>query len=128
MLSEQRLQKEHEGKVTRLRVWQKKLEARLTDVLNEVKEFQKKERMSEAQKYVDALDEIQAKIHGFLEEVVARELFKYHITALKKFTPLSLFHGIPILESQFGIIMQFYKISASILYVPVKKYKISYSA
>ena len=37
--------------------------------MEEVKEFQKKERMGEAQKYADTLDEIQAKIHGFMEEV-----------------------------------------------------------
>ena len=76
ILSEQRLQKEHDYKVTRLRLWQKDLEARLTEVLNEVKEFQKKERMSEAQKYVDTLEEIQAKIHGFMEEVSFLITFK----------------------------------------------------
>lgn len=68
--SEQRLQKEHDFKVLKLKTWQKELEANLGQVLNEVKEFQKKERMSEAQKYVDILDEIQSKIHGFMEEVL----------------------------------------------------------
>ena len=67
--SEQRLQKEHDFKVTKLKMWQKDLEARLAQVMEEVKEFQKKERMTEAQKYVDILDEIQSKIHGFMEEV-----------------------------------------------------------
>ena len=41
----------------------------MTGAMNEVKEFQKKERMTDAQKYVDTLDEIQTKIHGFMEEV-----------------------------------------------------------
>ncbi|XP_076804480.1 dynein axonemal heavy chain 3-like isoform X3 [Clavelina lepadiformis] len=66
--SEQRLQKEHDLKVSKLKTWQRGLEKRLADVAAEVKEFQKKERMGEAHRYLEILDEIQAKIHGFMEE------------------------------------------------------------
>jgi len=63
------LQKEHDLKVSRLKNWQIDLEQRLAEVAELVKEFQKKERMPEAPRYVEALDDIQAKINGFVDEV-----------------------------------------------------------
>nr|XP_026694595.1 dynein heavy chain 3, axonemal isoform X2 [Ciona intestinalis] len=66
--SEQRLQKEHDLKVSKLNTWQRGLETRIQDVAEIVRDFQRKERMGEAQRYVDALNKIQEKITGFIEE------------------------------------------------------------
>lgn len=69
LFSEQRLKKEHDMKINRLKSRQRGLEKRLAETADAVKEFQRKERMVEASKYLESLNEIQARISGFLEEV-----------------------------------------------------------
>ncbi|XP_073413059.1 dynein axonemal heavy chain 3-like [Dendrobates tinctorius] len=64
-----RLQREHDGALARLAQWQKDFTKRLADVIIEVKDFQKKERMSEAGTYVQKLSTINRRIQEFMEEV-----------------------------------------------------------
>ncbi|CAH2277605.1 Hypothetical predicted protein [Pelobates cultripes] len=66
--SETRLQREHDGALLKLSRWQKEFTERIADVAIEVKEFQKKERMSEASAYVQKLNTINGKIQEFIEE------------------------------------------------------------
>nr|XP_039250666.1 dynein heavy chain 3, axonemal-like [Styela clava] len=66
--SEKRLQKEHDMKINRLKSRQRTLEKRLEETESALKEFQKKEKMAEAQRYLDTLNEIQSTINGFMEE------------------------------------------------------------
>ncbi|XP_063786085.1 dynein axonemal heavy chain 3-like [Pseudophryne corroboree] len=66
--SETRLQREHDGAVAKLAEWQKDFTKHLSDVVIEVKDFQKKERMSEASAYVQKLSTISSKIQEFREE------------------------------------------------------------
>ncbi|XP_073507678.1 dynein axonemal heavy chain 3-like [Phyllobates terribilis] len=63
-----RLQREHDGALARLAQWQKDFTKRLADVVIEVKDFQKKERMSEASTYVQKLSTINRRIQEFMEE------------------------------------------------------------
>ncbi|KAG8578269.1 hypothetical protein GDO81_010439 [Engystomops pustulosus] len=63
-----RLQREHDGALARLAQWQKDFTKRLADVVIEVKDFQKKERMSEATTYLQKLSTINRRIQEFLEE------------------------------------------------------------
>ncbi|KAM4037486.1 dynein axonemal heavy chain 3-like [Anomaloglossus baeobatrachus] len=63
-----RLQREHDGALARLAQWQKDFTKRLADVVIEVKDFQKKERMSEASTYVKKLSTISRRIQDFMEE------------------------------------------------------------
>ncbi|XP_056430455.1 dynein axonemal heavy chain 3-like [Hyla sarda] len=63
-----RLQREHDGALARLAQWQKDFTKRLADVVIEVKDFQKKERMSEASTYVQKLSTINRRIQQFIEE------------------------------------------------------------
>uniref|UniRef100_A0A8C5PIE1 AAA+ ATPase domain-containing protein n=1 Tax=Leptobrachium leishanense TaxID=445787 RepID=A0A8C5PIE1_9ANUR len=66
--SETRLQREHDGALLKLSRWQKEFTARIADVAIEVKEFQKKERMSEASAHVEKFSIINRKIKEFTEE------------------------------------------------------------
>ncbi|XP_068129764.1 dynein axonemal heavy chain 3-like [Hyperolius riggenbachi] len=66
--SETRLQREHDGALARLAQWQKDFTKRLADVLIEVKDLQKKDRMSEANTYVQKLNTINRRIQEFIEE------------------------------------------------------------
>ncbi|XP_075130611.1 dynein axonemal heavy chain 3-like [Leptodactylus fuscus] len=63
-----RLQREHDGALARLAQWQKDFTKRLADVIIEVKDFQKKERMSEASTYVQKLSTINRRIQEFMKE------------------------------------------------------------
>ncbi|XP_072257294.1 dynein axonemal heavy chain 3-like isoform X3 [Pyxicephalus adspersus] len=66
--SETRLQREHDGALARLAQWQKDFTKRLADVLIEVKDFQKKDRMTEATTNIQKLSSISKRIQGFIEE------------------------------------------------------------
>ncbi|XP_053321162.1 dynein axonemal heavy chain 3-like [Spea bombifrons] len=66
--SETRLQREHDGALLKLSRWQQDYTTRLAEAATEVKEFQKKERMSEAGVYVQKLNAINRKMQEFIEE------------------------------------------------------------
>ncbi len=67
--SETKLQKEHDIAVSKLSDRQRKFQIRLNDVLDIVKGFKTKDRMSEAQDYLLKLKEIQRVLEGFYKEV-----------------------------------------------------------
>ncbi|XP_041458176.1 dynein heavy chain 3, axonemal-like isoform X7 [Lytechinus variegatus] len=66
--SEMKLQKEHDYAVSKLNDWQKKFAVRIKDVMDQVKAFRTKDRMSEAQDYLDKLIDIQLKLDDFYAE------------------------------------------------------------
>ncbi|XP_071486244.1 dynein axonemal heavy chain 3-like [Diadema antillarum] len=66
--SEMKLQKEHDMAVSKLRDWQKKFAARIKEVMDQVKTFRTKDRMSEAQDYLNKLIDIQLKLDDFYAE------------------------------------------------------------
>ena len=67
--SESKLQKEHDIAVSKLSDRQRKFQARLHDILEIVKGFKTKDRMSEAQDYLLKLHEIQRVMDEFYNEV-----------------------------------------------------------
>ncbi|XP_031754732.1 dynein heavy chain 3, axonemal [Xenopus tropicalis] len=67
--SETRLQRAHDAALAKLSQWQKDFSKRLADVAAEVKEFQRKERMSEAPAYLQKLNAINGKIQESIEEL-----------------------------------------------------------
>ena len=91
-----KLQKEHDYAVSKLNDWQKKFAARIKEVMDQVKAFRTKDRMSEAQDYLDRLVEIQLKLDEFYNEVsitvpvvndsflIVRQLYFTMIPALQK--------------------------------------------
>ncbi|XP_022099330.1 dynein heavy chain 3, axonemal-like isoform X3 [Acanthaster planci] len=72
--SETKLQKEHDIAVSKLLDKQRKFQAKLQDVLEIVKGFKTKDRMSEAQDYLLKLNEIQRILDEFYEEKVSINL------------------------------------------------------
>ncbi|XP_043943753.1 dynein axonemal heavy chain 3-like [Protopterus annectens] len=66
--SETRLQKEHDAAVSKLAQWQNDFRKRIAEVAEAVKEFNKKDRTSEAHIYKERLDEINRKIKDFMDE------------------------------------------------------------
>ncbi|KAL3852322.1 hypothetical protein ACJMK2_015979 [Sinanodonta woodiana] len=68
--TELKLQREHDYYVNKLRDWQKKFQQELDAVAKQLKDFQHKERASEADNYVAELKGIQSKIEYFQEEKV----------------------------------------------------------
>ncbi|KAM9311612.1 dynein axonemal heavy chain 3-like [Gastrophryne carolinensis] len=66
--SETRLQREHDGALARLVQWQKDFTKHLADVLIEVKDLQKKDRISEATTCVQKLSSINRRIQEFIKE------------------------------------------------------------
>ncbi|MEE6480199.1 hypothetical protein FKM82_012486 [Ascaphus truei] len=66
--SETQLQREHDAALAKLSQWQKDFTKRMADVAIDVKEFQKKERMTEANVYAQKLNAINRKIQEFIEE------------------------------------------------------------
>ncbi|KAM4676017.1 dynein axonemal heavy chain 3-like [Discoglossus pictus] len=66
--SETRLQKERDVALAKLSQWQKDFTKRLADVTIEVKDFQKKQLMTEASAYVEKLNAINRKIQEFIKE------------------------------------------------------------
>ncbi|XP_030856161.1 dynein heavy chain 3, axonemal-like [Strongylocentrotus purpuratus] len=66
--SEMKLQKEHDYAVSKLNDWQKKFAVRIKEVMDQVKAFRTKDRMSEAQDYLDKLIDIQLKLDDFYSE------------------------------------------------------------
>lgn len=55
--------------MSKLNDWQKKFAVRIKDVMDQVKAFRTKDRMSEAQDYLDKLIDIQLKLDDFYSEV-----------------------------------------------------------
>ncbi|XP_071960977.1 dynein axonemal heavy chain 3-like [Antedon mediterranea] len=67
--SETKLQKEHDYAVSKLNDWKKKFTARIKkEIIDEVKSFKSKDRMSEANSYQDALNVIGQKLEEFYQE------------------------------------------------------------
>ncbi|XP_066284547.1 dynein axonemal heavy chain 3-like isoform X3 [Branchiostoma lanceolatum] len=66
--SEMRLIKEHDMAVQKLLKWQVDFVSRLDEVAKQVKDFQKKDRMSEAHNYMELLQDIGRKLREFQEE------------------------------------------------------------
>ena len=67
--SETKLQKEHDIAVSKLSDRQRKFQLRLNEVLEMVKGFKTKDRMSEAQDYLLKLKDIQRVLEEFYKEV-----------------------------------------------------------
>lgn len=66
---ENKLQKEHDVAVYRLKEQKKVFERTLEEYLKKVKEFSTKDRISEADKYVSELEDISQKIDEFRKQV-----------------------------------------------------------
>ncbi|KAG2469298.1 DYH7 protein, partial [Polypterus senegalus] len=66
--SKTRLQREHDKAVQRLHQRQREFSQRMAEVAKLVKGFQRRDRMSEAQQYVEQLQRINGTIQGFIEE------------------------------------------------------------
>uniref|UniRef100_UPI00398E963E dynein axonemal heavy chain 3-like n=1 Tax=Pristiophorus japonicus TaxID=55135 RepID=UPI00398E963E len=66
--SEMRLQKEHDVAMSKLVHWQNDFAKRIAETAALVKEFQQKDRMPEAQKYMTKLENINRRIEEFTEE------------------------------------------------------------
>ncbi|XP_038666815.1 dynein heavy chain 3, axonemal-like [Scyliorhinus canicula] len=66
--SEMRLQREHDVAVSKLVQWQNDFIKRIAEAAALVKKFQKKDRMSEAQQYVQKLEDINRRLKEFAEE------------------------------------------------------------
>ncbi|XP_053575219.1 dynein axonemal heavy chain 3-like [Bombina bombina] len=66
--SETRLQRERDTALEKLSQWQKDFTKRLADLTTEVREFQKKQLMTEANVYVHKLNAISAKIQEYIME------------------------------------------------------------
>ncbi|XP_051776026.1 dynein axonemal heavy chain 3-like isoform X1 [Erpetoichthys calabaricus] len=66
--SKTRLQREHDKAVQRLHQRQREFSQRMAEVAKLVKGFQRRDRMSEAQQYVEQLQGISGTIQGFIEE------------------------------------------------------------
>uniref|UniRef100_H3ANA7 AAA+ ATPase domain-containing protein n=1 Tax=Latimeria chalumnae TaxID=7897 RepID=H3ANA7_LATCH len=65
---EMRLQREHDTAVKKLVQWQNDFTKRIAEVAAMVKDFQKRERMSEAHHYMEKLEDINRKTQEFMEE------------------------------------------------------------
>ena len=72
--SETRVTREHDAAMNKLFDWLARFEMQLNETLVSVKEFNTKDRMSEAKTYLAQLDELGDKVQGFLEEVLASKL------------------------------------------------------
>ncbi|KAM4746905.1 dynein axonemal heavy chain 3-like [Rhinophrynus dorsalis] len=66
--SETQLQREHDAALAYLSQWQRDFSRRLDDVVKEVRDFKKKERMTEASVYVQKLNAINLKMQEFTKE------------------------------------------------------------
>ncbi|KAK7495478.1 hypothetical protein BaRGS_00013176, partial [Batillaria attramentaria] len=66
--AENKLNKEHDIAVNRLNDWKKRFQAQLDDAIRKLKEFASKDRMSEADKYMADLTDLDNKIEFFKEE------------------------------------------------------------
>ena len=66
---ENKLQKEHDIACNRLKDWKKRFENTLNEYLKKIKDFNAKDRMSEADKYMAELKDIGQKIEEFKDEV-----------------------------------------------------------
>ncbi|GCB84829.1 hypothetical protein scyTo_0025549, partial [Scyliorhinus torazame] len=63
-----RLQREHDVAVSKLVHWQNDFIKRIAEAAALVKKFQTKDRMSEAQQYVQKLEDINRRLKEFAEE------------------------------------------------------------
>ncbi|KAK3779700.1 hypothetical protein RRG08_013655 [Elysia crispata] len=66
--AENKLQKEHDIACNRLKDWKKRFESTLKEYLKKIKDFNGKDRMSEADKYMAELEDIGQKIEEFQDE------------------------------------------------------------
>ncbi|ELT89912.1 hypothetical protein CAPTEDRAFT_157693, partial [Capitella teleta] len=66
---EQKLSKAHDIAVNRLKDWQRKFTATLTDTMKMVNDFKQKDRMSEAESYLLMLQDTTRKLEDFTREV-----------------------------------------------------------
>ncbi|XP_073479664.1 dynein axonemal heavy chain 3-like [Aquarana catesbeiana] len=92
--SETRLQREHDGALARLAQWQKDFTKRLVDVLIEVKDFQKKDRMTEATTNVQKLGSISRRIQDFMEEksLINKEEMLLEVEQMSTFDQIDEIH------------------------------------
>ena len=67
---ENKLNKEHEFALGRLAECKRKILERIIEVQRQVLDFRLKDRMSEAEAYVEQLNEIGQKVEEFFEEVL----------------------------------------------------------
>ncbi|PVD24893.1 hypothetical protein C0Q70_15383 [Pomacea canaliculata] len=68
--AENKLQREHDMAINRLSDWRKRFQAQLDEAVKKVKDFASKDRMSEADKYLADLVDLDSKLQVFKEEKV----------------------------------------------------------
>ena len=73
--SENKLQKEHDIAVSKLNEWRRRMENQLQEALQKLKDFASKQSMSEADKYMADLSQLDDQIEFFKEEVRCERFF-----------------------------------------------------